>query len=204
MMLADIELDVSRETVDRLNDFGELVKKWNPAINLISKSSVATIWRRHIEDSAQIYPLVPSAALNCVDVGSGGGFPAIVLSIISKELAPERHFTLIESDQRKSAFLREAARSFQLNVEIIPDRAEAIAPIGANLVTARALAPLTVLLSVAQRHLAPGGVCLFPKGGAHLEEIAEAKKEWFFECLPISSKTGDNGVILKIQDIRHV
>ncbi|RUS59580.1 16S rRNA (guanine(527)-N(7))-methyltransferase RsmG [Pseudorhodobacter sp. E13] len=204
MILFQSAPDVSRETVDRLHAFCDLVKKWNPAINLVSKSSIESIWKRHVEDSAQIFPLIPQHCSHIVDIGSGGGFPAIVLAILSKEFAPERRFTLIESDQRKAAFLREAVRHLQLNANIIPERAELLPPLEADVLSARALASLSVLLQLAQRHLISGGTCLFPKGATHLAEVAEAKKEWAFEYEAVPSETDDNGVILRIQDIKHV
>lgn len=202
--LSNIGLDVSRETVSKLSAYCELVKKWNPVINLVSKSSLSTLWQRHIEDSAQIYPLMPAGSEHCLDVGSGGGLPAMVLAILSQEMAPGRSFTLIESDQRKAAFLRESARSLEIRLQILPVRAEMIDGVAAEVLTARALAPLSSLLQIAARHLRPDGVCLFPKGGAYREEIEAASKEWAFDCVAIPSKTDENGAILRIQGIRNV
>lgn len=202
--LSSVGLDVSRETISKLIAYCDLVKKWNPAINLVSKSSVAMLWQRHIQDSAQIYPLIPVDSSQCLDVGSGGGLPAIVLAILSQELDPKRSFTLIESDQRKAAFLRESARNLDIQLQIMPERAEMIDSISAEVLTARALAPLSLLLDIAARHLKPDGVCLFPKGGTYLAEIELAKKEWAFNCVAMPSKTDNYGVILMIQDIRNV
>lgn len=202
--LPGLGLDVSRETVSKLCAYGELVTKWNPVINLVSRSSLATFWQRHIEDSAQIFPLIPTRSLHCLDIGSGGGLPVIVLAILSQELAPGRNFILIESDQRKAAFLREAGRSLDLTLQIRPERAEVIDGIAAEVLTARALAPLSLLLKMAKKHLSPDGVCLFPKGVNYLEEVEAARKEWSFECVITPSKTDKGGVILTIQDVRDV
>lgn len=195
--------DVSRETVDRLIAFDQLIRKWNPTINLVSKASIDDLWVRHIDDSAQLYQHIPSDALKCVDIGSGGGFPGIVLAIISAELAPERRFTLVESDQRKATFLRQAIRILSLNADVLASRTEAVEPLNADVLSARALAPLTNLLISAQRHSRPGGTCLFPKGETYAQEITEARKKFVFECDVIQSLTDPKGAILKISGIRN-
>jgi 16S rRNA (guanine527-N7)-methyltransferase len=160
-------------------------------------------WERHIIDSVQIFPHIPSNAIKFLDIGSGGGLPAIVLAILSAELSPDRRFTLVESDQRKSAFLREAVRTLGLTAEILPVRAEALDPRGAEVLSARALAPLAKLLISAQRHLAEGGVCIFPKGESFRQEIAEAEAQFHFEYDAIPSMTDPRGAILKIHGIRN-
>ena len=195
--------DVSRETVERLVEFEQLIRKWNPAINLISKSSLDALWGRHIVDSAQIYQHIPSNALKCLDIGSGGGLPGIVLAVISADLAPERTFILVESDQRKSAFLREASRSLGLKVDVRASRVESLDPMCADLLSARALAPLSKLLASAQRHLSDEGTCLFPKGESYKKEISDAQKLFTFECEAIQSLTDEKGAILKIHGIRN-
>ncbi|WP_022703710.1 16S rRNA (guanine(527)-N(7))-methyltransferase RsmG [Pseudorhodobacter ferrugineus] len=195
--------DVSRETVDRLCLFEQLIRKWNPTINLVSKSSLNDVWMRHIADSAQLYKHIPDGVVKCVDLGSGGGLPGIVLAAISVDQSPERHFTLVESDQRKAAFLREAVRTLGINAAIIAQRAETLEPQGAELVSARALAPLSKLLTAAQRHLAKDGVCLFPKGENFAHEIDEAKHQFEFECKTVQSLTDPSGVILIVHGIRN-
>lgn len=196
--------DVSRETVDRLERYAQLIRKWNPTINLVSKPSLADLWDRHIVDSAQIFAHIPAESRLCLDIGSGGGLPGIVLAAISAELAPERRFTLVESDQRKATFLREAVRELGLKAEIKPVRVEALDPFGADLLTARALAPLSRLLAIAQQHLSADGFCLFPKGETYLQELEEARKAFAFECEPVQSVTDPKGAILKIHGIRNV
>lgn len=195
--------DVSRETVERLFLFEQLIRKWNPTINLVSKSSLNDVWLRHIADSAQLYKHIPSDAVNCVDLGSGGGLPGIVLAAISVEQKPERHFTLVESDQRKAAFLREAVRTLGLNAKILAQRTETLDPQDAEVISARALAPLSKLLAAAQRHLAKDGICLFPKGENFAQEIDQARQQFAFECETVQSLTDPNGVILIVHGIRN-
>lgn len=202
--LDEIGIDVSRETLGRLEIYAELIAKWNPAINLVSKKSLSDIWFRHIVDSAQIFPEMPDCAVNCLDIGSGGGFPAIVLAIMSTEEWSERKFDLIESDQRKATFLREVTRTLDLPIKVFDNRAERLTPFGADFLTARALAPLPKLLELASRHLDPEGVCLFPKGETFLQEISEAEQFFTFNCSIIPSKTDANCAILKIGGIKNV
>lgn len=195
--------DVSRETVDRLSLYEQLIRKWNPTINLVSKASVGDLWMRHIADSVQLFKHIPTNALNCADFGSGGGLPGIVVAAMSVEHVPERQFTLVESDQRKATFLREAVRSLGLNTIIQATRTETLEPLDSEVISARALAPLSKLLVSAQRHLKTGGICIFPKGESFKQEIAEARKQFAFECEVTQSLTDPNGAILIVHGIRN-
>jgi 16S rRNA (guanine527-N7)-methyltransferase len=197
-------LNVSRETFQRLQDFAELVKKWNPAINLVSKSSLADLWSRHILDSCQVYQQAAVAGGSWVDLGSGGGFPGLVVAILRLESDPELRVTLVEVDRRKSVFLSQAARQLDLKVDVISERIEAIAPLGANVLTARALAPLDQLCGFAHKMLIPEGVALFQKGATFQAELDEAKKSWAFEVEVVASKVDPSAVILKMEGFRHV
>jgi 16S rRNA (guanine527-N7)-methyltransferase len=198
------DFDVSRETISRLKSYEQLVRKWNPTINLASKQSIEEIWRRHIVDSAQIFPHIPTDAKLCADVGSGGGFPGIVLAVISASQAQHRKFVLIESDQRKATFLREVIRSLDLNAEVRASRIESLDRLNSDVFTARALAPLSVLLGFARNHVNDQGVCIFPKGENHREEIDDARKYFRFECEAIQSLTEPKSAILKIYGIENV
>lgn len=196
--------DVSRETLDRLEIYAALLKKWNPAINLVAKSTLADLWSRHFVDSAQIYDLAPEPFKHWVDLGAGGGFPGMVCAIIAKEKAPEARFTLVESDQRKSAFLRTVARETGAHVEVVASRIEGIAPLQADVLSARALASLDMLLEFADRHMKPSGRAIFPKGESYQQEIAEAQGRWHFSAETIPSITDGKAVVLAIGGIERV
>ncbi len=194
------DLNVSRETFERLTKYVELVKRWNPKINLVSRNSLNDIWTRHIKDSVQVYRYAGNFS-NWVDLGSGGGFPGMVCAIVAIEENPSAQFTLIESDQRKSAFLRNVARKCQANCRVISKRIEAVDPLGADILSARALAELGVLLSFCDRHLGDSGVALLPKGATWKKELDDARKEWNFQAEPITSLTEPQAVILKIKGV---
>ena len=197
-------LNVSRETLDALHQYEVLVRRWNPAINLIAKSTVPEIWSRHILDSAQLFTLAPESASQWVDLGSGGGFPGIVVAVLAKELQPQLHVTLVEADTRKATFLREAVRELQLHASVLSQRIEMIAPLQADVLSARALASLPVLLGFATQHLAPLGTCLFPKGEKYTEEVAEARRDWAFDIDARPSLSDGKAAILVIRNIHRV
>jgi len=189
-------LDVSRETTDKLQFFANEVLRWTPSINLISKASTAEIWQRHILDSAQIFALAPQPLAPWMDIGSGGGFPGLVMAIMG---APD--VILVESDQRKAAFLREMARQMALPVRVIAQRLEAVPPAGARILTARALAALTELLAHATRHLADDGTAIFPKGRVAQDEVDAAAQQWRFDCKIVASKTDPQASLLVVTHI---
>ncbi len=194
---------VSRETMAALDRHLELLAKWTARINLVSRDSLRQAWSRHFLDSAQILPLVSRQGGLWADIGSGGGFPGLVLAILSHESAPGRRFLLIESDRRKAAFLRAVVAELSLRADVVVSRAEALPPLGASVLSARALAPLEVLLSHAERHLAPGGAAVFPKGAEAGREIEEALEKWRFRVQKHQSVTRRDAVILKITEIER-
>jgi 16S rRNA (guanine527-N7)-methyltransferase len=202
MMSAD-DLNVSRETLEKLRAFSALVEKWTAKINLISKPSIPYLWQRHVLDSAQIFSIEPSFD-HWVDIGSGGGFPGIVIAIIAREESPLSRVTLIESDQRKSTFLRTAIRELDLSAIVISERIEAVDSQGADVLSARALADLPTLIGYAHRHLSPSGTCLFQKGNTWEKENEAAQKLWSYTFEAITSKTSPDAAILKIKDIARV
>jgi len=201
--MSDVLADVSRETTERLETFCHVLKKWNPRINLVSKSSLDDLWNRHILDSIQVSQAMTNFE-HWVDIGSGGGFPGLVVAILAAEGGNSRRVTLVESDQRKAAFLRTAARDCGVSVEVLAERIEAVDPFGADVLSARALADLTTLLSYTDRHLAQGGTALFPKGVSWQKEVEDARREWSFDLDPITSKTEAGAAILKIRSISRV
>ncbi|OUD09694.1 16S rRNA (guanine(527)-N(7))-methyltransferase RsmG [Marivivens niveibacter] len=197
-------LDVSRETLDKLKHFESLVIKWTSKINLIAKGTVDDVWDRHILDSVQIWETAPENWLHWVDIGSGGGFPAIPIACIASEKVRDGRFTLIESDQRKGAFLRTAARELDLNVKVISDRIEKADPQNADVLSARALASLTDLLGFAERHLSPAGICLFQKGKNANQEISDAKTDWVFDYNSTPSITDPEASLISIKGFKRV
>lgn len=196
-------LNVSRETANRLNKYAGLLEKWNPKINLVSKASLSELWTRHILDSAQLLALAPDSG-HWVDLGSGGGFPGLVVGCLAAEKAPGLRFTLIESDIRKSAFLRTVVRETGLDTKIIAERAEAIEPQNADVLSARALTSLTGLLDFADLHLKDSGIALFPKGQSWEKEVLAAREAWSFDYDRIKSETEAGSVILRIRGATRV
>ncbi|WP_242500419.1 16S rRNA (guanine(527)-N(7))-methyltransferase RsmG [Tropicimonas sp. IMCC6043] len=195
---------VSRETLDRLKAHLSLLRKWNAAINLVAPSTLAEGWDRHIIDSAQVFSCAPQHEGHWIDIGSGGGFPGLVCAIIAKERAPGLEFSFVESDKRKAAFLSTAVQALDIEARVLPSRIETLPSQNADIVTARALAPLSKLLGLAAPHLAPAGTCIFPKGERHAEELSEARPHWRFKLSQVPSITGANAVILVLGEIERV
>ncbi|SFR53951.1 16S rRNA m(7)G-527 methyltransferase [Yoonia tamlensis] len=193
--------NVSRETIDRLQEFANLVRKWTVKINLISPSTVETLWERHIIDSAQIYASAPNSFEKWVDIGSGGGFPGIVVAIIGKEKQPDAEFVLIESDLRKATFLRTAIRELRIPATVIADRIEVAPPQDADIVSARALSTLSTLLPYVDRHLNPAGIAILHKGKKASEEVAAARDNWRFALEDSPSLTDPHAQILVVKGI---
>lgn len=177
------------ETCERLEAYEALLARWSPKINLVSKSTLADMRQRHVLDSIQLYDYVPEATLKFADFGSGGGLPGVIMAILSTQFAPEAQHILVESDQRKATFLREAARSCSVNVKVISDRVEAVAPLGAQVVTARALAALPQLFSWISPHMAPSAIAILPKGEAFQSEVDAALEKWQFDLSVQNSVT---------------
>ncbi len=197
-------LDVSRETLVKLDNLLALVEKWNPAINMVAPGSLADAWQRHVLDSAQVFQFIPPLTRKVADFGSGAGFPGLVLAIMAQAALPNLRMTLVESDKRKAVFLNQAAQQLGLSATVLTDRAEVLAPLGADVVTARALAPLATLCGIAGRHLGAGGVAVFPKGGQAAKELEEAAAHWNFQVDEAQSKTDPAGRILTLKSIQNV
>jgi len=201
--MTELEPDVSRETMKRLVLFHGLLVKWNARINLVSRSSLNDFWVRHVADSVQVFRLAPSAR-TWADLGSGGGFPGLIVAILAKLERPDLNVTLIESDQRKSAFLRTVIRETGVSCNVIPERIEKAERQAADIVSARALADLTELLAYSERHLAAGGTALFPKGVTWQKELEIARTQWSFDVEVIESQTMPGAAILKIEGASRV
>jgi len=196
-------LNVSRETSEALGVLETLVRRWNPAVNLVSKASLQHLYKRHVLDSVQLYGHLPESAGVWVDLGSGGGFPGLVIAILAREKSRDLLVTMVESDGRKATFLRQAALALDLQVTVINDRIEKISPLGADVLSARALAPLPVLLDYAERHLHQDGIAIFPKGGKHMGELTAARQVWNFKVEAHPSLSEQGSAILVIRDIER-
>ena len=195
---------VSRETLDRLRIFEFLVKKWTKAINLVSKGDFSKIWERHILDSAQIYPYLPKSPSIYSDFGSGGGFPSIVLAALLYQENPDIEIHLIESDGRKAAFLRTALRELKVPGMVWGKRVQEVKLSPAQVVSARAVAPLADLFSMAQTLINNETICFFPKGVNWKKEVEDARKQWSFDLKAINSRTQSDAVILEVGSIERV
>lgn len=198
-MLVD---DVSRETLDQLEAFSQLVARWNSKINLVSRKD--DLWSRHVLDAIQIMPSGKSLSGLWLDLGSGGGFPAIPCAIVAKNHSMDLRFHLLESDLRKCVFLKAAVTEFDLNVKVINERIEEAEPQGADIISARALADLAKLLELSERHALPQTVFLFQKGQKFAQEIHEARKLWMFGCEIVPSKTAIDAATLRLKDVSRV
>lgn len=198
------DMDVSRETLDRLESFAKLTRHWTRSINLVAPSSLDDFWVRHILDSAQLFDLAPASARVWADLGSGAGFPGLVVAILAREKRPDLRVELVESDRRKAVFLRTAAREAGVLVKVHAQRIEALKPLRADVVSARALASLDGLMDHARHHLVHGGVALFPKGVQWRDEVKTALARHRFRCEDFPSRTAADAVVLRIGDISRV
>jgi 16S rRNA (guanine527-N7)-methyltransferase len=188
---------VSHQTRARLQAYAGLLTRWSGRINLVAASTLADPWRRHFLDSAQLYPLIPAGADSLIDLGSGAGFPGLVLAIMGM-----KGVELVESDARKCAFLREAARVAGAAVTIRNARIEAVPSRPVAVITARGCAPLDRLLIYSQRFIGPETVCLFPKGEQAGHEVAVAQQVWDFDVTSHPSRTDPRGAILCLKRVR--
>jgi 16S rRNA (guanine527-N7)-methyltransferase len=196
------ETGVSRETLARLKAYADVLVDWNARHNLVAKSTLPDLWRRHFWDSAQLAPLIPDDAKTLADLGSGAGFPGLVLAAMRPELA----VTLYEATTKKCAFLQAAADRMDLKVAIENARLEDLLHRPFDVVTARALAPLPQLLGYAQKFAGPNSVCLLLKGQNVGSELTEAHKYWSMRASQVPSQTDPSAAIVIVRELgpRHV
>ena len=190
-------LGVSRETLDRLRLYVDLLGRWNARINLVSAGSLGDVWRRHILDCAQLIRHIDRSARVLADLGSGAGLPGLILGILG---VPEVH--LIEVDQRKAAFLREAVRVTKTAAIVHAGRIETVTPFQADIVTARALAPMMQLLERSLPFMGPTTVCLFLKGRGLHDELTAAQAKWIMRTQILGSLADPTGHILRVEGLR--
>ena len=191
------ETDCDDATLARLQTYADLLVKWQAKINLVGPDTVADLWSRHMLDSAQLVSLIPPGA-KVADFGSGAGFPGLVLAIMT---GAQVH--LVESDQRKCAFLREVNRATEAGATVHTQRIEKLDPLEADVATSRALAKLSLLLDFADRHLLSTGKCIYPKGKRWAEELTEAEKDWKMTVNKHPSRTEAAGMILELSECRR-
>jgi 16S rRNA (guanine527-N7)-methyltransferase len=190
--------NVSRETLARLKAYAGLLEDWNSRHNLVSARSLEDLWRRHFWDSAQLAALIPAKARTIADLGSGAGFPGLVLAEMLRDKAA---VTLFEATTKKCDFLKAAAQRMELPVSIQRVRMEAASPQIFDVVTARACAPLPKLLPYTQHFTGPNSVCLFLKGQNVGAELTEAHKSWRMKVRQIPSLTDPSGMILELKEL---
>jgi len=193
---------VSRETLARLKAYADILADWNARHNLVARSTLPDLWRRHFWDSAQLTPLIPATARTLADLGSGAGFPGLVLAAMRPDLA----VTLHDATTKKCAFLQAAADRMGLPVTVQNARLEDLRPHIFDVVTARALAPLPQLLTYAQNFVGLNSVCLFLKGQNVGAELTEAHKYWNIKVSQVPSQTDPSAAIVVVRELgpRHV
>ncbi len=193
------DFDVSRETSERLDTILLTLDAWRQRSNLIGPREWPHIWTRHVADCFQILDHVPEQT-RVVDLGSGAGFPGLIIAAAR----PDAHVTLMESVGKKCAFLRAAIEAAGLNASVYQGRIEAAPASDADIVTARAFAPLPRLLDYAAPWMENGAKGVFLKGERWKEELTDARQTWNFACEAIPSRTGGSGVILIIRELKRV
>ncbi|MBL4747251.1 MAG: 16S rRNA (guanine(527)-N(7))-methyltransferase RsmG [Magnetovibrio sp.] len=192
---------VSDETLDRLQAYGDLLSKWQAKINLVGPNTLSQMWSRHMLDSAQMTSFIKPGA-RVVDMGSGAGFPGLVLAIMLQGQGIDMH--LVESDQRKCSFLREVNRICAAGATIHTARIEELDSLKVDVVTSRALASLDKLLHYADFHRLSTGKCVFLKGKRWLEELTEAQKTWKIDIVDQPSCTEPAGRIIELSNIERI
>ncbi|MGH7093541.1 MAG: 16S rRNA (guanine(527)-N(7))-methyltransferase RsmG [Stellaceae bacterium] len=180
----------------RLEAYAALLVRWSERVNLVGRNTIGDLWRRHFLDSAQLFALLPAEQHSLVDLGSGAGFPGLVLSVMGAS-----GVELIESDGRKCAFLHEAVRLTGAPAMVRHGRIEAIPARASDVVTARACAPLEQLLPLAERFIGPHTSCVFLKGGRSDEELAAAQCEWSMTATQTPSLSDRRGIVLRLEGV---
>ncbi len=195
--------ELSPKILDDLERFVALLEEWQGTHNLVAPSTLPDIWTRHVADSLQLLSHAP-AFREWVDLGSGAGFPGLVVAIASKA-RPERHVTLVELNLKKAAFLRAAIRETGANASVAAERIEQHAPKmagRADIVSARALAPLTDLLALAAPYLHAQSAMIFPKGRDFVQEVEAAAQCFDFDVVNYESATDSGGRVLVLRHLR--
>jgi 16S rRNA (guanine527-N7)-methyltransferase len=196
------QANVSRETLARLNLYAAMLEDWNARQNLVSQTSLRTMWLRHFWDSAQLIQYVPDSAASLVDLGSGAGFPALVLAELLR--ARNLRIVLYESIQKKRDFLAEVARRLGLDIEVRSGRIETATPEIFDVITARACAPLPKLLDYAQPFWGADTIGLFLKGQNLGAELTDAHNYWTMKVIKYPSRSSSSGTVLEVRGLKRV
>lgn len=196
--------DVPHGTLSDFTQWYGLLRKWNARINLVAPKEIDQFWRRHAYDSWQLNDHLPETWTRLVDLGSGGGFPGLSFGILAKQnqTGPKKEVHLVESVGKKASFLKTVTRELKLPVTVHTERVENLEPLKADVVTARAFAPLPRLFAYAHPHLTDGATLLLPKGETADKEIETAREGWHFVHESFKSKTDPAAAILRITDLR--
>ena len=194
-------LNVSRETLNGFCEYETLLSKWNEKINLVSKNSLVDIWERHFLDSGQIIKHVEASGKRWVDVGSGAGFPGLVVALLLRDRKIDCDLVLVEKNPKKGFFLNEVIRKLNLNVEVVNDNIYTLKRMNADILTARAFSELNNLIEIAFRHRKNEGICLFLKGENYRKELDKTLNYWFFDYDIFNSLSNPSGKIIREKNI---
>ena len=194
-------LNVSRETLKGFYEYKTLLSKWNEKINLVSKNTLVDIWERHFLDSGQIIKHVEASGKRWVDVGSGAGFPGLVVALLLRDRKVECNLVLVEKNPKKGFFLNEVIRKLNLNVEVVNDNIYTLEPLNADILTARAFSELNNLIEISFRHRKKEGLCLFLKGENYRFELDKTLNYWFFDYDVVDSLSSPSGKIIRVKKI---
>ena len=194
-------LNVSRETLSDFYEYKTLLYKWNEKINLVSKHTLIDIWERHFLDSGQIIINVEASGKRWVDVGSGAGFPGLVVALLLRDRKVDCDLVLVEKHPKKVFFLKEVIRKLNLSVEVVNDNIYTLEPLNADILTARAFSELNNLMEIAFRHRKKEGICLFLKGENYKIELDKTLNNWFFDYDIVGSLSSSSGNIIKVKKI---
>ena len=194
-------LNVSRETLNGFYEYETLLTKWNEKINLVSKNTLVDIWERHFLDSGQIIKHVEASGKRWVDVGSGAGFPGLVVALLLRDRKIDCNLVLVEKNPKKGFFLNEVIRKLNLNVEVVNDNIYTLEPLNADILTARAFSELNNLIEISFRHRKRNGLCLFLKGENYRFELDKTLNYWFFDYDIVDSLSNPSGKIIRVKNI---
>ena len=194
-------LNVSRETINSFSEYEALLSKWNKKINLISPNTLVDLWVRHFLDSGQIINHVDASGKKWVDVGAGAGFPGLVVALLLRDRKIDCDMVLVERNTKKVFFLNEVIRKLNLNVKVVNNNVDAIEPLNADILTARAFSELKKLIELSVRHRKEKGVCFFLKGENYRFELDKTLNYWFFDYDILDSISNYSGKIIRVKKI---